>query len=58
MVIGGVLDLCLQGEWQTLTSGEGRRFAGDLAHAYRNSGAQTAHFHSLIHYPKEKAAGI
>ncbi|KJF83715.1 XRE family transcriptional regulator, partial [Raoultella planticola] len=37
---------------------EGRRFAGDLAHAYRNSGAQTAHFHSLIHYPKEKAAGI
>jgi len=58
VVIGGVLDLCLQGEWQTLTSGEGRRFAGDLAHAYRNSGAQTAHFHSLIHYPKEKAAGI
>jgi hypothetical protein len=46
------------GEWLTLTSGEGRRFAGDLAHAYRNSGAQTAHFHSLIHYPKEKAAGI
>jgi hypothetical protein len=39
-------------------SGEGRRFAGDLAHAYRNSGAQTAHFHSLIHYPKEKAAGF
>ncbi len=46
------------GEWLTLTSGEGRRFAGDLAHAYRNSGAQTAHFHSLIHYPKEKAAEI
>ena len=58
VVISGVLDLCLQGEWLTLTSGEGRRFAGDLAHAYRNSGAQTAHFHSLIHYPKEKAAEI
>jgi len=54
VVISGVLDLCLQGAWLTLQPGEGRRFAGDLAHAYRNSGAQTAHFHSLIHYPKEK----
>ena len=52
VVISGVLDLCLQGEWLSLQPGEGRRFAGDLAHAYRNSGAQTAHFHSLIHYPK------
>ncbi|WP_434668807.1 helix-turn-helix domain-containing protein [Klebsiella sp. B345] len=57
VVIDGVLDLCLQGEWHVLAPGEGRRFAGDLAHAYRNSGGQTAHFHSLIHYPKEKAAG-
>ena len=56
VVISGTLDLCLQGQWQTLQAGEGRRFAGDLTHAYRNSGAQTAHFHSLIHYPKEKAA--
>ena len=37
-------------------SGEGRRFAGDATHAYRNRGAQAAHFHSLIHYPKEKTA--
>ncbi|AJF73003.1 XRE family transcriptional regulator [Raoultella ornithinolytica] len=57
VVISGALELCLEGQWQTLQVGEGRRFAGDLAHAYRNSGAQTAHFHSLIHYPKEKAAG-
>ncbi|VTM13992.1 HTH-type transcriptional regulator sinR [Raoultella terrigena] len=57
VVISGALELCLEGLWQTLQAGEGRRFAGDLAHAYRNSGAQTAHFHSLIHYPKEKAAG-
>lgn len=56
VIISGSLDLCLQGQWQTLQAGEGRRFAGDLTHAYRNSGAQTAHFHSLIHYPKEKAA--
>jgi hypothetical protein len=54
VVISGVLDLCLQGSGNA-AAGEGRRFAGDLAHAYRNSGAQTAHFHSLIHYPKEKS---
>lgn len=52
VVISGVLDLCLQDSWQSLQPGEGRRFAGDLAHAYRNSGGQTAYFHSLIHYPK------
>ncbi|VDR27547.1 Cupin domain [Raoultella terrigena] len=57
VVISGALELCVEGQWQTLQAGEGRRFAGDLAHAYRNGGAQTAHFHSLIHYPKEKAAG-
>ena len=57
VVIGGQLDMCVQGEWRQLAAGEGLRFAGDLAHAYRNSGEQTAHFHSLIHYPKEKAAG-
>ena len=57
VVISGQLDMCVQGEWRQLAAGEGLRFAGDLAHAYRNSGEQTAHFHSLIHYPKEKAAG-
>ena len=57
VVISGALDLCLQGEWHLLQPGEGRRFAGDEAHAYRNRGVQAAHFHSLIHYPKEKTAG-
>ncbi|MFV0263248.1 MAG: helix-turn-helix domain-containing protein [Kluyvera sp.] len=57
VVISGQLDMCVQGEWRQLAAGEGLRFAGDLAHAYRNSSDQTAHFHSLIHYPKEKAAG-
>ena len=56
VVISGTLDLCLQGEWHSLQAGEGRRFAGDATHAYRNRGAQAAHFHSLIHYPKEKTA--
>ena len=54
VVISGTLDLCLQGEWHSLQAG--RRFAGDATHAYRNRGAQAAHFHSLIHYPKEKTA--
>ncbi|WLI77423.1 XRE family transcriptional regulator [Kosakonia sp. H02] len=57
IVINGVLDMCIGGQWKQLTAGNGVRFAGDEAHAYRNSSAQTAHFHSLIHYPKEKAAG-
>ena len=38
VVISGTLELCLQGEWHSLQAGEGRRFAGDAAHAYRNSG--------------------
>lgn len=57
VVIGGQLDMCIEGEWRRLEAGEGLRFAGDLPHAYRNSGEQTVHFHSIIHYPKEKAAG-
>ena len=56
VVISGTLDLCLQGEWHSLQAGEGRRFAGDATHAYRNRGAQAAHFHSLIHYPTENTA--
>ncbi|SQC33542.1 helix-turn-helix domain-containing protein [Kluyvera cryocrescens] len=57
VVISGTLDMFVEGEWRLLCAGAGLRFAGDLAHAYRNSSEQTAHFHSIIHYPKEKAAG-
>ena len=57
VVISGTLDMFVEGEWRLLCAGAGLRFAGDLAHAYRNSGEQTTHFHSIIHYPKEKAAG-
>lgn len=57
VVISGQLDMCIEGQWRTLYAGEGLRFAGDLAHAYRNSGEQVVHFHSIIHYPKENAAG-
>ena len=54
VVINGLLDMCIEGQWRALKSGEGVRFAGDMAHSYRNSSEQTVHFHSLIHYPKEK----
>lgn len=57
VVISGTLDMRINGAWRTLAAGQGLRFAGDEAHAYRNSGEQTVHFHSIIHYPKEKAAG-
>ncbi|KFC10308.1 Cro/CI family transcriptional regulator [Trabulsiella guamensis ATCC 49490] len=52
VVISGTLDMCINGVWQSLSAGEGLRFAGDTPHAYRNSTASTTHFHSLIHYPK------
>ncbi|MGK0738395.1 helix-turn-helix domain-containing protein [Yokenella regensburgei] len=54
VVISGVLDMCIDGVWQSLNAGEGLRFAGDRAHAYRNSGEATVHFHSLVHYPEGK----
>lgn len=56
VAISGMLDMCVEGEWRSVQPGEGLRFAGDTAHAYRNSGEQAVHFHSLIHYPKEKTA--
>lgn len=57
VAIRGMLEMCIAGEWQQVKEGEGLRFAGDQPHAYRNSSQQAVLFHSLIHYPKEKAAG-
>lgn len=51
VVISGTLELQVEGRWHTLQPGEGRRFAGDKAHSYRNRQAGEVHFHSLIHYP-------
>ncbi len=56
VVVSGELEMCINGQWRTIAAGSGLRFAGDKPHAYRNSSDQTMHFHSLIHYPKEKAA--
>lgn len=57
IALRGCLEMCINGEWQTVEEGKGLRFAGDLPHAYRNSSSEAVLFHSLIHYPKEKAAG-
>lgn len=54
VVISGVLDMCIDGEWQSIVADSGVRFAGDKLHIYRNSRAERVQFHSLIHYPKEK----
>ena len=51
VAISGTLEMCIGGEWQSINAGEGRQFAADRAHAYRNSSAQTVLFHSLIYYP-------
>lgn len=52
VVITGVLEIGQNGRWQRLGAGEGLRFAGDAAHAYRNPGTAVCRFHSLIHYPQ------
>lgn len=52
VVIYGELEMCINAQWRTIKTGEGVRFAGDHAHAYRNTSAHTVHFHSLIHYPR------
>jgi Predicted transcriptional regulators len=56
VAIRGTLEMCVEGVWQEVKEGEGLRFAGDKPHAYRNSSGESVLFHSLIHYPKEKAA--
>ncbi|EMN1408169.1 helix-turn-helix transcriptional regulator [Enterobacter cloacae] len=52
VVIDGELEMNIDGEWQTVYADSGVRFAGDKAHAYRNSTDRPVHFHSLIHYPR------
>ncbi len=54
VVISGAPGSLFTGGVAFTAAREGRRFAGDEAHAYRNRGVQAAHFHSLIHYPKKK----
>ncbi|AOU98068.1 DNA-binding protein [Acidihalobacter yilgarnensis] len=50
-VISGEMALLLDGGWVSLRGGDSVRFAGDVAHGYRNMVAEPVVFHNLIHYP-------
>ena len=52
IVTEGVMEVLLNGVWQTLTKGEGVRFNANQVHGYRNVTAETACFHNIIHYPR------
>lgn len=51
IVVEGTVGLFVDDQWHELSAGEGRRFAADQPHAYRNVSAQPARIHDLIHYP-------
>lgn len=50
LVLEGVLDLCLSGQWHQYKAGENVSFMADQAHGYRNSGAGVLVFQDVIHY--------
>lgn len=51
IVISGLMEVLVEGEWRALAQGEAVRFAADRPHGYRNLGIAPAIFHNLIHYP-------
>lgn len=51
IVLEGVMELRLDGDWQTLSVGDAVRFPADQPHAYRNQSRVSAKVHDLIHYP-------
>ncbi|MGQ7242873.1 helix-turn-helix domain-containing protein [Salinicola sp. V024] len=51
IVLEGVMELRLSGDWQTLSAGDVVRFPADQPHAYRNQSRAPARIHDLIHYP-------
>lgn len=50
-VLRGTMELLLEGRWHALGEGDAVRFAADRPHGYRNTGAEPATCHNLIHYP-------
>ena len=53
IVIGGTMELLVNGVWQSLEKGEGLRFSANQPHGYRNITSEMASFHDVIHYPKQ-----
>ena len=52
IVLGGQMDVLVEGEWIALAEGDALRFAADRPHGYRNPGAEPALFHNLICYTR------
>lgn len=50
MVIAGAMEAFVDGQWQTLKTGEALRFAADKPHGYRNLTGEPCVFHDLIAY--------
>ncbi|MFQ2369116.1 helix-turn-helix domain-containing protein [Aeromonas enteropelogenes] len=55
IIISGVMEVLVEGEWRSLTQGEAVRFAADSPHGYRNLGVAPAIFHNLIYYPVNRS---
>ncbi|MGE6265371.1 cupin domain-containing protein, partial [Aeromonas media] len=55
IVISGVMEVLVDGQWRSLEQGEAVRFVADRPHGYRNLGIAPAVFHNLIHYPATRA---
>ena len=50
VVLRGLMEVLVEGEWIALGEGEAVRFAADRPHGYRNRRETPAVFHNLIHY--------
>lgn len=56
VVLRGLMEVLVEGEWIALGEGEAVRFAADRPHGYRNRQETPAVFHNLIHYGSGAAA--
>ena len=54
IVLSGVMEVLIKGEWIGLSQGEAVRFAADQPHGYRNQHQAPAVFHNLIHYAENQ----
>ncbi|MEZ6854816.1 helix-turn-helix domain-containing protein [Halodesulfovibrio aestuarii] len=55
VVLDGVLEVCFDAIWHTLSVGEKTRFYADQPHAYRVVG-EKAVFHNIIIYPQDSSS--
>ncbi|MDW9178596.1 XRE family transcriptional regulator [Legionella pneumophila] len=53
IVVDGVVDILLDGCWNTLSKGEGLRFNANQPHGYRNITNELSRIHDIIHYPPQ-----